>query len=120
MRPKNPTRKYRENEARRSKMKPPSARRKERKADGDNAFERLVSDLNEGRLGLTMVGIAVKAHVRQNPDIPEPVKDLLCGKGDCFPGLLSRHWNLLGEMIGTTELAYRRGADKDGGQSTQD
>lgn len=72
-------------------------------------FTQLVDDISSGRLSLTQVQIAVKEGVRGWKQLPEGTKQLLCGKSDSCPGLISRAFQNIQEIIGTVELAYRRG-----------
>ncbi len=78
-----------------------------------NRFEQLVDDLTTGKLTLTHVQIAIRASIRRRDDIPEGIKDLLSGKGDSYSGLIYKMFKPMQEVIGTVELAYRRGAQKE-------
>ena len=77
-----------------------------------NKFDQLVVDLSGGELTLTMVQIAIRAYFRQREDIPEGIKDLLCGTGDSG-GLIYKQFSLISLTAGSLELAYRRGADRE-------
>lgn len=80
-------------------------------------FSQLVEDLTTGKLTLTQVQIAIRASIRDRKDVPDEVKDLLCGGGSGLgghsAGIIYRMFNNIQEVIGTVELAYRRGTDKD-------
>ena len=75
-------------------------------------FSQLVEDLKTGALTYTHVQGALRASIRGSEDIPEGVKDLLCGRGPRYSGLIYGIFKLIPEVIGTVELAYRRGSDK--------
>lgn len=72
-------------------------------------FSQLVEDLTSGDLTLTQVQIAIRASIRQRKDIPDGIKDLLGGK-ERNAGLIYKMFEPIQEVIGTVELAYRRGA----------
>mgnify|MGYP001577680575 FL=1 len=74
-----------------------------------NKFEQLVDDLNSHKMGMLHIQNALRAHTRHRPEIPEQIKDLLCGKNEGDGGLIREFFKLLQRTIGTTELAYRRG-----------
>ena len=76
-------------------------------------FSQLVEDLVEGNLTLTHIQSAVRFSIRQRKDIPEGIKDLLCGRSESYAGLLSTMFRNIGEVIGSMELAYRRGEQKE-------
>jgi hypothetical protein len=78
-----------------------------------NKFDQLVKDLADGSLTFLHVQIAMRASVRDRKDLPEGIKDLLCGKGESNAGLIYRTFRLINETIGALELAYRRGEDGD-------
>ena len=73
-------------------------------------FSQLVEDLVKGDLSLTHVQIAIRTSVRQRKDIPEGIKDLLCGRGKHYSGLIYTMFKPINEVIGSIELAYRRGS----------
>jgi hypothetical protein len=78
-----------------------------------NKFDQLVEDLSDGKLTHTQVRIAYKCYVQRRKDIPDGIKNLLCGGkvlGGQMPGLIDDIFNLLNEIIGRTELAFRRGS----------
>lgn len=75
-------------------------------------FTQLVDDLVSGKLGLIHIQNAIRASIRQRKDIPEGVKDLLAGKGDTNPGLIFYMFRPIGQAMGTVELAFRRGSDR--------
>lgn len=52
---------------------------------------------------------AYRESIRRSPNVPEGVKDLLCGKDESNAGLIARHWQLIQSIIGNIELAHRRG-----------
>lgn len=84
-----------------------------------NKFDQLVEDLSAGKLTHTQIRIAYKCYIRRRKDIPDGVKDLLCGGkvlGGHMSGLIDDIFSLLGETIGRTELAFRRGAQNDYGE----
>jgi len=74
-----------------------------------NAFDRLFLDLSTGKLGQIGMQNAIRAWVRSRNDLPDGIKDLLCGRGERDPGLLYRLFPPIANIIGTVELAYRRG-----------
>ncbi len=79
-----------------------------------NKFDQLVNDLDTGKLTPNMLQMAYRAHIRNSKQIPEGVKDFLCGCGDSNGGLILKMFQPIREVIGTMELAYRRGeASKD-------
>lgn len=78
-----------------------------------NKFSQLVEDLVSGDLGLTHVQIAIRASIRQSKDLPDGIKDLLAGSSETNAGIVYRVFKLIEEMIGSVELAYRRGSQKD-------
>ncbi len=77
-----------------------------------NKFDQLVQDLLDGKLSHTHVQIAYRTYIRQREDLPEGIKDILCGPSG-GSGLIGRAFDQISEMIGGTELAYRRGAHID-------
>ena len=78
-----------------------------------NKFDQLVEDLVNGDLGLTHIQMAIRTSIRQRKDIPEGVKDLLCGSSAHDSGLIYSMFKPIKEAIGTVELAYRRGSQGD-------
>ena len=52
---------------------------------------------------------AYRDSIRRRKDIPDAVKDLLCGTGENNSGLIMRQWGLIQQTNGNIELAYRRG-----------
>lgn len=73
-----------------------------------NKFDQLVQDLLENKLTLNHIQIAIRTYIRQRDSIPDPIKNLLCGyEGES--GLIGQHFSLIQELIGSMELAYRRG-----------
>ncbi|MFH1722909.1 MAG: hypothetical protein ABH950_09935 [Candidatus Altiarchaeota archaeon] len=75
-----------------------------------NAFQQLEDDLVSGKLSWTQVQIALRSSVRLHKDVPEGIKDLLCGK-EGNAGLIYRMFKQIQEVTGAMELAYRRGMD---------
>ncbi len=82
----------------------------------DNAFEMLVDNLVSGELNITMVCIAIKVYIRKRKDLPDGVKNLLGPHGEHQTGPVDDIFNTLKNIIGVTELAYRRGK-QDGEES---
>jgi hypothetical protein len=76
-----------------------------------NKFDQLVEDLLEGRLTLNQMQMAIRAFIRQRDDLPDGVKDLLAGRGEAFSGLIYKMFKPIQEVIGSMEMAYRRGKD---------
>ncbi len=76
----------------------------------DNKYYQLVDDLKSGALTLNIVSMAICAYVRANDKIPEGARQLL-SSGD-GGGYLPKQFEIMRDMIGKMELAYRRGADK--------
>jgi len=77
-----------------------------------NKFDQLVSDLSDGSLTPTMIQIALRTWVRQNPKVPDGVKGILCGESDGAIGLIGQIFSVIQSVIGKTELAYRRGSQE--------
>lgn len=73
-------------------------------------FSQLVKDLKDGKLGLNHLQIAYRTYLREREDLPEGIKDLLCG-GKNAGGLIGKHFQLISELVGNMELAYLRGSD---------
>jgi len=78
----------------------------------DDKFTQLVEDLKSGKLTFLHIQNAIRVSVRESKNIPDEVKDLLCGKGDAYSGLIFHMFKPIGQAIGTVELAYRRGVQK--------
>lgn len=76
-----------------------------------NTFEQLVDDLDTGKISLTVIHMAIRAHVRNSKHTPEEAKDILCGSGDNNPGLIYLQFRVLSETIGAFELVVRRAKD---------
>lgn len=74
-----------------------------------NKFEQLVEDLKTGSLSLTHIQMAIRAYIREDKEIPDRIKDLLCGQGESQAGLILNTFNLIRETIGSMKLAYKRG-----------
>ena len=73
-----------------------------------NDFDDLLAKLNDGRLTHNNIQIAYRAWKRKSENIPDGIKDLLCGK-EGHTSLLFDVFTLMGEIVGKMELAYRRG-----------
>ena len=76
-------------------------------------FSQLVEDLTEGTLTLTQVQIAIRTSIRYRKDLPDGIKDLLAGHDVRNAGVVYRMFKSIQEVIGTVELAYRRGSQKE-------
>ena len=74
-----------------------------------NKFDQLVDDLATGVISATTLQIAYRASIRQRKDLPEGIKDLLCGGSESHSGVLFQLFKAMQETIGSLELAYRRG-----------
>ena len=79
-------------------------------------FTQLVDDLNNNKITLTMVQIAIRAHIRDRKDLPKSIRGLLAGTSDSHAGLIYDIFRLIPESIGITELSYRRGTDNKPGE----
>ncbi len=79
-------------------------------------FSQLVEDLVSGDLGLNHIQIAIRTSIRRDKDLPEGIKDLLCGSRPKNSGIIYRMFRPIQEVIGAMELAYRRGSQKEGGE----
>ena len=74
-----------------------------------NSFTKLVNDLTDGTLGHNHVQMAYREFIRRRPDIPDAIKDILSGRGEDMPGLLSGQFRAISQTVGALELAWRRG-----------
>lgn len=74
-----------------------------------NAFQRLVDDLESGELNLTLIDLAVKTWIERRKDLPEGVRNLLVRNGDQGSGSIRVLFHAMKQIIGCTEIAYRRG-----------
>ena len=74
-----------------------------------NKFDQLVQDLLDSKITHTQLQIAYRVCIRQRNDIPEGIKDLLCGIPPDKPGLIYKAFDLISQIIGAVELAYLRG-----------
>ena len=74
-----------------------------------DAFSDLLEKLKDGTLGHIHVQIAYRAWIRERKDLPAGVRDLLAGNHESNAGVLFTAFKLISQIIGTTELAYRRG-----------
>jgi hypothetical protein len=72
-------------------------------------FTQLVKDLDDGALSLSLLRNAYRQHIRNSNIYPEGIKDLLCGRSEADSGIITRHFQQLSIIIGSIELAYRRG-----------
>lgn len=71
-----------------------------------NAYYRLVEDLKSGKLKLRDLDIAVMEWINSRTDIPEEIKNLLVQHEG--GGLVRNLFKLIGQTIGSMELAVRR------------
>lgn len=76
-----------------------------------NKYYQLVADIKSGELPLTIVISAIRQSVRESKNIPDEIKDLLCGTED-DAGYIFRQFQVMRDAMGKMELAYRRGTDK--------
>lgn len=77
-----------------------------------NKFDQLVDDLITGELNPTHIRMAYKAYIKYRKDIPDEIKDLLCGGKQgksTSDGLIDKTFNLMSNIIGWVEIAYKRG-----------
>ena len=72
-------------------------------------FTQLVDDMVSGEIGFNLLQMAIRQYVRKSKEIPEEIKDLLAGRSEASAGLIYKMFTPISEMIGTVELAYRRG-----------
>ena len=79
-----------------------------------NAFDELVENLKSGGLTLNQIQMAIREYYRQRADIPDGVRDLLCGAGSLNAGLIYKIFQIIDSLCGNLELAYRRGEDNRG------
>lgn len=73
------------------------------------SIQDLIDDIADGYISINTVQIALCAGISRWPDLPEGVKDLICGKGESYTGYIRRAFGGIKEAIGSIELAYRRG-----------
>ena len=78
-----------------------------------NKFNQLVQDLTDGSLSLNQVQMAIRASIRERTDVPDGIKDLLCGKSSSDGGLIYKMFKLILDVIGSMELAHRRGEQRE-------
>ena len=71
-----------------------------------NAFEQLTAWLQDGTLSRTHLSIAYRASIRGQQNIPEGARNLA-------EPMLKRLFNHAEELVGSLELAYRRGNQKE-------
>lgn len=76
-----------------------------------NKYDRLVDDLKSGKLPLTIVINAIRQSVRESKDVPDEIKDLLCGT-ESDAGYIFRQFQVMRDTMGRMKLAYRRGTDE--------
>lgn len=77
-----------------------------------NKFDQLVADLVEGKLSFTSIQIAMRASIKERKDLPENIKNILCGQmceGGQGGGLIYDMFKPIDHAIGYVELAYLRG-----------
>ena len=77
-----------------------------------NKFDQLVTDLCKGDMNHNLIQIAYRTWVRRSDKIPDEIKDLLSGAerfGGQDAGLLYPMFQQINRIIGSLELAYRRG-----------
>lgn len=77
----------------------------------NNKYYQLVADIKSGELSLTIVISAIRQSVRESESIPDDIKDLLCGSGESDSGYILRQFQVMRDVMGKMELAYRRGKD---------
>ncbi len=70
-----------------------------------NAFEQLTKWLADGTLSRTHLSIAYRVSVRKQESIPEGARNLA-------EPMLNRMFHHMEELVGSLELAYRRGGHK--------
>ncbi len=73
-----------------------------------NKYYQLISDLESGELSLSLVSMAIRTYVGRNKKIPEGVRNLLTSPEG--GGYIHAQFRIIQNMIGTMELAYRRGS----------
>lgn len=78
----------------------------------NNKYYQLVEDIKTNTLPVTLVMTAIRQSIRESKKIPNEIKDLLCGQGGADSGYILKQFQVMKDMIGKMELAYRRGADK--------
>lgn len=74
-----------------------------------NPYYELVDNLVSGKITLLVVQMAIKEFVRRSEEIPEGVKNLVAPYSDTGNGVIDKCFELMKQVIGETELAYRRG-----------
>lgn len=74
-----------------------------------NKFDQLLGDLNTGKLTMLHVHIALRTYVKMRKDIPEGARNLLVGAKEGDTGLLGMLYSFIPHVMGSVELAYRRG-----------
>lgn len=72
-------------------------------------FSQLEQDLVDDKLSIKQVGIAIRSAIRRTKHLPKSITDLLGGKSDISPGVLSIVFRLIEQIIGNMDLAYKRG-----------
>ncbi len=77
----------------------------------ENKYYQLVEDMKSGKLPLTIVISAIRQYFRERKDIPDEIKDLLCGT-ESDSGYIFRQFQVMRDAMGKMELAYRRGTDR--------
>lgn len=69
----------------------------------------LIDDIAEGYISINMLQLALRGGVRRWDNIPEEIRDLLCGRDETYSGFIRQCFFPLKEGIGAIELAFRRG-----------
>jgi hypothetical protein len=75
--------------------------------DTKNKYYQLVKDLKSGDLAMSTVFRAIRTYYEENEDIPEGVRNLLSSPEGA--GYLNKQLNMMRNVAGLLELAYRRG-----------
>ncbi len=78
-----------------------------------NVYDELVENLRSGKITFNMLQMAYRESIRRRDDIPEEVKDLLCGAGEGRAGIIQKMMSNVNEVVGNVELAFRRGSHED-------
>jgi len=74
----------------------------------ENEFERLLRNLEEGKLSSTHIAIALSSYYKDAKHLPIEIRNLIGGVGE-GSGLIHKYFRMMGETIGSLELAARRG-----------
>lgn len=73
----------------------------------DNKYYQLVEDLESGALPMSLVCRAIRTYVENNENIPEGARNLLSSSEG--GGYIAAQFQVMQDVIGKVELAYRRG-----------